>query len=79
MTSRGTPSAATKTGRALFDEQLDVSQHLGGKGGEQVDAEGLVVSSFVFRISSTIWSLLMAPAPRQPKPPASDTAATRRW
>ena len=41
--------------------------------------KGLVVSSRTLRISSTMPAVDMVDAPRHPKPPASDTAATRRW
>ena len=64
----------------LRDEVLDVGEHLGGQRGEQVDAERLRGSGLDLRGSRRPsrrcpWS----PAPRQPNPPASDTAATSRW
>ena len=41
--------------------------------------KGLAVAWRTARISSTICSALIVDAPRQPNPPASDTAATSRW
>ena len=66
-------------GRALRDEQLDVAQHVGRQGGEQVDAER--VARQLLRLSDLVDHLVAGhrDAPRHPKPPASDTAATSRW
>ena len=41
--------------------------------------KGFDVSSRTLAISSRIWSGAMVDAPMHPKPPASLTAATRRW
>ena len=41
--------------------------------------KGLDVSAFTPAISSTSSSWRMVDAPSVPMPPASDTAATRRW
>src|SRR5829696_6565584 len=75
-TSRGTPSPATNT-----EAPPAISASTPGVRSpaavSRSTPKGRSVDSRTRRISSTSWSLDMVEAPRQPKPPASDTAATR--
>ena len=78
ITSRGTPSPATKTcaPSLITSSMFDII--CSGSAVRRSTPNGLLVAAFTARISSTISSWLMADAPRQPNPPASDTAATSR-
>ena len=67
-------------GGAALDDVVDLGLEAAGQGGEQVDAEGLGRWRPAPRRSRRrIASSPMVEAPRQPKPPASETAAARRW
>ncbi len=78
-TSRGTPRPATKT---LAPPSIIAATFAAMSWGAAVSRStpnGLSVSAAVAAISRTISSWSMVEAPRQPKPPASDTAAATRW
>ena len=61
---------------AAVDDHLDLLSHTARHGREQVDAEGLGPWQLrTAAISDTIVSLPMVEAPRQPNPPAAETAA----
>ena len=65
---------------AALDHVGDLRRHVLRCGGQQVDAERLVGQRRGrgdLARPSPRWP--MVEAPRQPKPPASDTAATTRW
>ncbi len=64
---------------AVIDDLLHLGEHVAGCRGEQIDTERLAVSAFTASISSTMRSVPIVDAPRHPKPPASDTAATTWW
>ena len=66
-------------GGAAVDDVVDLGLHVLGAAVRRSTPNGLSVSVRTVAISSTISSCRMVEAPRQPKPPASDTAATRRW
>jgi hypothetical protein len=79
ITSRGTPSPATNTEappRITSSTWVTMSA---GIAVSRSTPKGLSVASRTAAISWRISSRRIAEAPRQPNPPASDTAATRRW
>ena len=66
--------------RAAVDDVPDAGLHLVGHGGQQVDAERLRRASLGrAAISSASSAGRIVEAPSVPMPPASETAATRRW
>ena len=78
-TSRGTPRPATNTVAPPSMMSLTFASMSWGAAVRRSTPNGLSVSFRTLAISSTISSWRMVDAPRQPKPPASETAATRRW
>ena len=78
-TSTGTPRPATKTDAppsTIFSTCPTMSPGIAVR---RSTPKGLSVSRRTAAISSTIWWVDMVEAPRHPNPPASETAATRRW
>ena len=79
-TSRGTPRPATNTRAPSAMIVSTCRRHVAGHGGEQVDAEGLVGQ--LLRGADLLDHLARCPWSRRRgsrSPPASETAATRRW
>ena len=72
----GHAQSGDEDGCTPLDDFVDLALQVPGHGREQVDAERLVGGVRTAAISATIRSVLMVEAPRQPKPPASDTAVT---
>jgi hypothetical protein len=61
------------------DDRLHPAGHVAGRAVSRSTPKGLSVSARTAAISSTISSWPMVEAPMQPKPPASETAATTWW
>ena len=74
-TSVGTPSPATKADAPPSMMILTCSVRPPGMAVRRSTPKGLSVARRTAAISSAIFSLPMVEAPRQPKPPASETAA----
>ena len=70
----GTPSAATKAVAPPSMMICTWSAMLPGMAVRRSTAKGLSVASRTAAISDAMVVGLMVPAPRQPKPPASETA-----
>ena len=78
-TSRGTPRPATNTEPPPSMMSLTLAAMSPGAAVSRSTPKGLSVSSRTLAISSRICSAPMVEAPMHPNPPASLTAATRRW
>jgi hypothetical protein len=68
---RGNAEARDEGAGASLDEELNVGHERVGEGGEQIDD----VRARVAAISWASWALDIVEAPRQPYPPAFETAA----
>jgi len=79
MASRGTPRPATNTRAPPFTTSPIWLAIWPGSAVRRSTPNGFEVSSRTLAISATISSGRIVDAPMQPKPPASETAATRRW
>ena len=77
MTSVGTPRPATKADAPPSTMTFTCSVMPPGMAVRRSTPKGLVVAARMAAISADIVSASMVDAPRQPKPPASETAAAR--
>ena len=75
--SAGTPRPATKTDAPPSMTCSTWASRSPGMAVRRSTPKGLSVPFRTSAISATMRSLLMVEAPRQPKPPASETATTR--
>ena len=78
-TSRGTPRPATNTVAPPSMMSLTFDSMSWGAAVSRSTPNGLAVAARTAAISPFICSWPMVDAPRQPNPPASDTALTSRW
>ena len=78
MISRGTPSPATNNDAPPFTISSAPATMRSGSAASRSTPNGAAVSSRTCCISELSSSVDMVAAPNVPKPPASDTAATRR-
>jgi len=79
IASQGMPSPATNTDAPSRTSAATSSSSRSGMAVSRSTPNGRVVRSRTARISSTIWGDDIVEAPRQPNPPASETAATSAW
>ena len=79
MTSCGMPSPAAKTVAPSSMSSATSSSRRWGSAVSRSTPNGLSVSARAARISARSSSAGSVDAPKQPYPPASDTAATSRW